>query len=261
MLVDNRSDLASPIRNVMSVATQPLQDVASVPQKIRNWSSNVWLPHEALRTKYDDLKFQYSLLSAKLQRFESLEQENKRLSGLLSASEKVSDDVLLAQLIEVSLDPFTHRVLVNKGSRDSVYVGQPVIDTEGVVGQVTTAMLYRSAVTLVTDPNHAIPVQIQRNGLRAVVQGTGSSQLLQIPFLAPHVDIRHGDVLVTSGMGGRFPAGYPVARVEEIVKDANEPFLGISATPVARLDYAKEVLLVWPGKPATPRHLPPHGRP
>ena len=258
MLADHRLDIVVPLRNVAGLVVQPLQDVVSTPQKLRGWFSEVLQPFNELRQAHAELKAENDLLKARLQLFESLRKENERLSSLLSASKKVADEVLLAELIEVSLDPFTHRVLVNKGSRNNVYMGQPVIDTEGVVGQVTRTTLYRSAVTLITDPNHAIPVQIRRNGLRAVVQGTGSAQNLEIPFLTPHVDIRKGDVLITSSMGGRFPAGYPVAEVTNIIKDVNEPFLEIVAVPIARLDYAKEVLLVWPGQAVAQRKLPPH---
>ncbi len=258
MLADHRSDIAAPLRNVVGLVVQPLQYVVSAPQKLQEWFSEVLQPFNELRQEHAELKAENDLLKVRLQLFESLRKENERFSSLLSASKKVADEVLLAELIEVSLDPFTHRVLVNKGSRNNVYMGQPVIDTEGVVGQVTRTTLYRSAVTLITDPNHAIPVQIRRNGLRAVVQGTGSAQNLEIPFLTPHVDIRQGDVLITSSMGGRFPAGYPVAEVTEIIKDANEPFLEIVAVPIARLDYAKEVLLVWPGQAVAQRKLPPH---
>ncbi|MDH3690790.1 MAG: rod shape-determining protein MreC, partial [Gammaproteobacteria bacterium] len=182
---------------------------------------------------------------ARLQRLDAVEAENERLRQLLSASSKIAQKVLLAELVEVSLEPFTHKVVLNRGQSDGAYVGQPVIDPNGVVGQVTQATPFTSAVTLITDPGHAIPVQVLRNDLRAIVFGTGVRNQLGVPYLARHADIVEGDVLVTSGMGGRFPSGYPVARVATILRDPNEPFLKITAIPVARLDHAKEVLLIW----------------
>jgi rod shape-determining protein MreC len=164
----------------------------------------------------------------------------------LSASDKSGHDVLLGELIEVSLEPFTHRVVVNRGSDTGVYVGQPVIDSEGIMGQVTGVSPSTSAITLVTDAGHAIPVQVRRNGLRAIVYGVGQANRLSVPYLPPQADIRRGDMLVTSGLGGRFPVGHPVAEVSHVLADANEPFLAIDAEPAAHLEYAKNVLLVWP---------------
>ncbi|MDH3451780.1 MAG: rod shape-determining protein MreC, partial [Gammaproteobacteria bacterium] len=201
--------------------------------------------HMDVREAYNRLRTDHIILKSKLQKLEAIEAENQRLNRLLSASRKVGEEVLLAELVEVSLEPFTHKVLVNRGTRDGVYVGQPVIDPDGVIGQVTKATLFTSAVTLLTDQSHAIPAQIRRNGLRVIVYGLGVPDRLAVPYLAQDADVREGDVLVTSGMGGRFPAGYPVARVTRISKDTNEPFLEVSALPVARLDYTKQVLLVW----------------
>lgn len=186
------------------------------------------------------------ILRANLQKLESIEAENLRLQRLLSASGPRSESAVLAQLVQVSLEPFTHRIITNRGIRAGVYIGQAVIDTEGIMGQVTGVTPFTSAVTLITDPNHAIPVQIRRNGLRAIVYGVGTAERVTVPYMTPQSDIKKGDMLVSSGMGGRFPAGYPVARVENVLIDPNEPFIEITAQPVARLDYTKQVLLIRP---------------
>lgn len=250
MVVDHRTDHARAFRSGATVLVTPLQAVAAVPTSFVNWVSVFFTSYSELRGNYEQLQTQHTIARARLQRLEALEAENDRLSQLLSASAKVAQKVLLAQLVEVSLEPFTHKVVVNRGESDGAYVGQAVIDPNGVVGQVTHATLFTSAVTLITDPGHAIPVQVVRNGLRAIVFGMGTPNQLGVPYLARHADIEAGDVLVTSGMGGRFPSGYPVARVTEIVRDPNEAFLQITAIPVARLDHAKEVLLIWQGSDA-----------
>jgi rod shape-determining protein MreC len=179
---------------------------------------------------------------------EALEAENKRLRDLLGSAARVADRAVVAELVEVSLEPFTRKIVVAKGSRDSVYLGQPVIDAYGIIGQVTEVGPYASKATLITDPGHAIPVLVNRNGLRTIVFGTGAPDRVNVPYLTATADIREGDLLVSSGMGGRFPPGYPVAQVTAVVKDPNEAFLKISAKPMARLNYGKEVLLIWPGE-------------
>ncbi|OGI49715.1 MAG: rod shape-determining protein MreC, partial [Candidatus Muproteobacteria bacterium RIFCSPHIGHO2_01_60_12] len=152
-----------------------------------------------------------------------------------------------AELVEVSSEPFTRKVVVAKGSQDGVYVGQSVIDAHGVMGQVTQVAGHVSRVTLITDAGHAIPVLNNRSGLRALVFGTGNPDTVKVPYLTANADIKEGDLLVSSGMGGTFPPGYPVARVVKIVNDPNEAFLAITAKPAAQLNHGKQVLLIWRG--------------
>jgi len=246
MLIDQRSDSIRVMRSGLGLLVKPVQDIATVPSLFGEWFSLFSKSRIDLYDEKERLRAQNLELQARLQKLESIENENTRLSELLSASEAVAERVVLAKMVEVSLEPFTHKILINRGREDGVYEGQPVIDTLGVMGQVTHATLFRSAVTLITDPGHAIPVQVRRNGLRAIVYGSGSTGELDIPFIGRQANLRQGDVLVTSGMGGRFPAGYPVAEITEVIKDANEPFLGITAKPIAQLDHSKEVLLIWP---------------
>ena len=245
MIADQRTDHVKIVRMGAALLVRPVQDIASVPGVLGEWVSLFSSSRIDLFEQKEQLRAENLLLQAKLQKLESIERENARLSELLSASAKVAQEVLLAEIVDVDLDPFAHKILVNRGVEDGVYEGQPVIDPYGIMGQVTEATLSRSAITLITDPDHAVPVQVRRNGLRAIVYGLGVSEMLNVPYVGSQANIQRGDVLVTSGMGGRFPSGYPVAKVVEVVKDANEPFLGITAAPVARLDHAKEVLLIW----------------
>jgi rod shape-determining protein MreC len=158
---------------------------------------------------------------------------------------KVGERVRVAELLKVDFDPFSQDIVINKGSRDGVSVGQPIVDAEGVMGQVVHVAPFTSTAMLITDPSHAIPVADNRNGLRAIAMGTGSFNRLDIPNLPRNADIQQGDLLVTSGLGGRFPAGYPVATVERVERNPGQSFAEVSARPIAHLEQSREVLLVW----------------
>ncbi len=244
MIVDHRSDLLRPIRSVASVVTLPFHSLNQLPGKIAA-SVQSYYPDDSLYKELEDLRAKQLKLESHLQRYDALVAENSRLSKLLSAARRSDDQVILANIVNAGLDPFSHRIIINRGAEAGVFVGQPVIAPNGVLGQVSEVNLRQSIVTLVTDRSHGIPVQVQRNGLRTIVQGTGHSDRVGVPYLPRLADIRKGDVLVSSGMGGRFPAGYKVAEVDEIITDANEAFLSINATTTARIDFVKQVLLVW----------------
>jgi len=185
------------------------------------------------------------VLRARLQQQEALEAENMRLRDLLGSSFKIGDRVLIAELVSVDLDPYRQQVLVNKGSSSGVFVGQPVLDANAVVGQVIRTTRGTATILLITDTAHALPVQVNRNGLRTIAEGSGFTDRLQLPHLPNNADIRVGDLLVTSGLGGRFPPGYPVARVTEVRSEPGKPFATVIATPSAHLERIREVLLVW----------------
>ncbi|MCG6872683.1 MAG: rod shape-determining protein MreC [Gammaproteobacteria bacterium] len=244
MALDNRSHYLVGVRSVLSVVLYPLQSIAAWPEAIAD-SGHRWfgerseLAHENQRIKEEQL-----LLKARLQRMVALKAENLRLRELLGAAEAAADEALVAEILEVSLEPFTQRVLLDKGASDGVREGQPVIDADGVMGQVVRVTPFRSTVILITDPSHAIPVYVKRNHLRGILYGTGSQYVLDLPHMTPMSDVRSGDELVTSGMGGRFPIGYPVANVTTVRADPNEAFLQIQATPLAGLDRSRQVLLV-----------------
>ncbi len=247
MVADHRTAHLQSVRSALAIFVTPIQAAATLPNSARTWFNDFFTTEQDYRDAFTDLQTQHMKLKARLQRLEALELENDSLRRLLAASGRVPDQVLMAELVEVSLDPFSRKILINRGIADGIYVGQPVLDPNGVMGQVTHTMPFTSAVTLITDASHAIPVQVQRNGLRGIVFGVGKGDDLKVAYLTHNADIRTGDVLVTSGMGGRFPPGYPVATVKTIVRNTSEAFLSISATPVAQLDHAKQVLLVWQG--------------
>jgi rod shape-determining protein MreC len=181
---------------------------------------------------------------ARLQRFTALESENARLRAMLDATTKVRDQVQVAEIMSVSANPFRHILVINKGTRDDVFNGQAMIDADGVVGQVIQAGLLSSHGILISDPDHALPVEVNRNGLRTIAVGTGDFDRLELPFLPNNADIQHGDLLVTSGLGGAFPPGYPVAIVEDVTRIPQGPFAEVSARPSARLNQVREIMLI-----------------
>lgn len=261
MFADNQGEGLRHIRSTLDVLAYPLRSIAALPARTGHWIADFFTSNESLQKHYNELRIEQLKLHARLQQLDGLKSENARLRHLLGSATRVADRAIVSELVEVSSDPSTRTIIVDKGSGDGVYIGQPALDAWGIVGQVTEVDALDSRVTLVTDPGHAIPVQILRNGLRTIVFGTGADDKLDVPYLTPTADIRKGDVLITSGLGGRFPPLYPVARVSKIISDPNEAFLSITATPAARLNYDKEVLLVWPGKRKTVNREPEASKP
>jgi len=168
---------------------------------------------------------------------------------MLSARPKLGELVLVAEILEIDLDPFKQQVILNKGAAKDVYVGQPIIDAWGVMGQVTHLGERSSTALLISDPSHAIPVQVIRSGLRSTAFGTGNSQLLELRYIPHNADLEVGDQIFTSGLGGRFPPNYPVGRIVSIERPAGESFASVIAEPMAHLDRSREVLLVWHNPP------------
>lgn len=248
MLLDHNGQYLQTVRSALSVLVYPVQIVAEIPGEVAESVSGMFESDEEQAATLEKLKTERPLLLAKLQKLQALEKENVRLRKMLESSSKVADRAVVAELLQVHPDPFTRKIVINSGSKHGVYVGQPVIDTYGIMGQVTSVNLLNSSVTLITDSSHAIPVIVNRNGLRTIVMGTGSQDIVKIPYLSDSVNIEEGDLLVSSGMGNTFPEGYPVATILSISKDPNEAFLKVEATPMAKLNNNKEVLLIWPGK-------------
>ena len=244
MVVDHRSDALDSARSWASLLTVPFHKLAEFPAAASKTIS-AYYPDDSIHVELENLKEKQMVLESHLQRYDALVAENSRLSKLLSAAQRSEDRVILANIINAGLDPYSHRIIINRGAEAGVYLGQPVVAPNGVLGQVSEVNLHQSIVTLVTDRSHGIPVQVQRNGLRTIVQGQGDADRVGVPYLERLADIQKGDVLVTSGMGGRFPAGYKVAEVVEIITDANEAFLSINAITTARIDFVKQVLLLW----------------
>jgi rod shape-determining protein MreC len=248
LLVAEQKTMLTPLRTTLTTAVYPLQQLVNSPTQFVGKLREAMSSQSALMEENKRLREEALLLQAKLLKFSALEQENLRLRGLLDTTFKLGEQVMIAELLEVNVVPYEHVMLVNRGSRLGVFPGQPVMDAFGVVGQVLRVNPYSAEIVLITDPNHAIPVQVNRNGLRTIAQGTGQTDRLSLPYLNNSADIQPGDLLVTSGMGGIFPQGYPVATVV-----AGGPGGKLSAVPVAKLDRNREVLMVWSKAEPIPR--------
>jgi rod shape-determining protein MreC len=255
MVMDARTKWLEMPRNVLAVAIAPVQILASLPTAIGRVFTNLISAEPDIKLAYDNLRNEYFQLKAETLSLRSLQEENEDLRALLDASQRLKEKITLAELINVSIDPYNHSILVGRGLRHGVYGGQAVIDDQGVIGQVTEVMPFNSSVLLITDPGHALPVQIQRTGLRTVVYGTGSVSTLRVPFLNQNSDIEPGDVLLSSGLGGRFPNGYPVAIITDVDVIQDEAFMEVSAKPIAKLDRSNHVLLLSRGEPSNSNDL------
>jgi rod shape-determining protein MreC len=179
-----------------------------------------------------------------LQRFDSLVQENIRLREILNASAKLNDNVQIARIISADINPFRHIIVIDKGTQNNLYNGQVIVDTNGVVGQILQTSFLSSHAILISDTDHALPIEVNRNGLRTIAQGNGSYDRLDIPYIPNNADIRVGDLIVTSGLGGKFPAGYPVALIDKVSRNPSQQFAYVSAKPTASLNQIREVMLI-----------------
>ncbi len=245
LAADQKNSRLGGLRAVLSVVVHPIELLISLPVQVTEQTLSYFISYDALQTENAQLKKQMLLHKTDLLKLGTLEKENIRLRALLEKSFKIGEQVLVAELIAVNQAPYEHVVVVDKGTHFGVYPKQPVLDAKGVVGQVIRALPLSAEVMLITDPNHAISVEVSRNGLRTIAVGSGQYNRLNLPFLPNNADILPGDTLVTSGLDNVFPQGYPVALVDQFVQQPNKPFADISATPMAQLDRSREVLMVW----------------
>jgi rod shape-determining protein MreC len=247
MAIDQRTDWIRPIRVLAADTIYPLQRIIDLPTQLGRWFGEMIEPRTALLEENARLERQNMLLQQKLQKFEHLELENQRLRNLDDARLRLRDDrVIVADLIGASTDPYSHQILLGKGQKDGLHEGQPLLDPTGVLGQIIEVTATHAVGLLVSDPRHAVPVQINRNGLRSIVQGTGNYQHLELQHVPQGSDIEVGDLLVTSGLGGRFPPGYPVGHIREIQSEPGSTFLIIRVEPAAKLRTNQPVLVVEP---------------
>jgi rod shape-determining protein MreC len=259
MTLDHRQHHLESLRSALSVVVYPLQLLVDLPGTSSEWFRESLATRRELQEENASLRTQQLVLNTQLQKLESLEAENMRLRALLDSSFQVGKrPMLIAALLSVDMDPYRHQIEINKGSLDRLYEGQPLLDSEGVMGQLIHVAPFTATAMLITDPSHAIPVQVNRNGLRTIALGTGAIDRLELPHIPNNADVRVGDLLVSSGLGGRFPAGYPVADIIEVEQDPGRAFSHIMARPRAMLDRSQDVLLVWPPTiqgPPQPSHL------
>ncbi len=246
MVADHRYGHLETLRSALSTVVYPLQYLVNLPAEAVHQMSETLVTHETLIRENTRLKEEQLMLGSRLQRFAVLEQENQRLRELLESSMQRRERVLVAELLAVELEPFRRQVVINKGQRDGAFYGQPVVDVGGVMGQIVHVGPFSSTVLLITDPSHALPVQLNRNGLRAIAVGTGQDGVLLLEHLPSNADIQRGDLVVSSGLGRRFPSGYPVGVVDDIRMEPSEPFAKVTVKPSARPGQSREVLLVWP---------------
>ena len=254
MYLDQRQHYLEQVRYVLQAAAYPIQLAVSSPPAAWRWLKDSFETREALQAENARLRAQQRDLEVRTMRYEALARENGELRGLRDALPPVADRWLAAEVVTVQLNSLRQRLLLNRGAANGVFRGQAVLDETGLIGQTTHIGPWSAEVILITDPEHAVPVRIERTGLRTIAVGTGESSALALPYMPANADIKDGDVLVTSGLGGVFPEGYPVARVTEVHRDAVQPLAQVRAEPLARIDTDKEVMLVWfrPDHPAAP---------
>ena len=234
--VDFKTQFLKPTRAVLAYVLSPISLVASIPSRFFGQVDSFLENEPEIENAYEHLRTEYVKLKADMIRRDAVERENAELRELLDVTIASEIKMQIAKAVDIDLDPYQHRVLVNKGALQGIYIGQPVLDDEGIIGQVSEVFRGSSVVTLITDPSHSIPVRIQRSGRHILAEGSGDLTSLRIPFLNKNVDITTGDILETSGLGGRFPAGYPVAVIEDIQSIEGEPFLSIKANPIAAVE-------------------------
>jgi rod shape-determining protein MreC len=244
MAMDHRGKYVPRVRSLAQHAVEPVYHVIEWPVSALRGLLDQFQSRAALRDENDRLRRQLLSQQGALLRLETLAEENRRLRALFEGAESQPYDYRFAELIGVALDPFSHQVIIDHGSSDGVHSGQAVIDGRGVVGQVEDVQRHFSSVRLISDPSHALPVQISRSGLRTVAYGMGETSRLSLPNVPREADVREGDLLVTSGLGRRFPGGYPVAVVTAVDRADGRTFARVEAAPLAALDRGGEVLLI-----------------
>lgn len=235
-------------RGYLQSLVSPLQYMANTPKQLMTWASENLTTRRHLvlenqQHKINELKFTQQLLELKI-----VKQENNRLRSLLASPLRSNIKKMIAEIISVNNDPYSHQIVINRGGNDGVYEGQPVVDEKGIVGQILHVGTTSSRVLLITDLSHAIPVRIKRNGIRLVATGSGRLDRLTHNFVPHSTDIHSGDLLVTSGLGGKFPEDYPVSRVISVNQDESRPFARVLSEPVAQIDRIRYLLLLWPTK-------------
>ena len=247
MFLDRREGWMEQVRFGLQTTTYPLQLAVSSPAAAWGWMRESSRTRETLRAENTELRTRLRDLELRTMRYEALSQENANIRGLRTALPPVAEKWLVAEIVHVELDSKRpSRVLINRGTSNGVFKGQAVMDDDGILGQTTHVGPWSAEVILINDPEHEIPVQVQRTGLRTIAQGSDdASVVLGLPYLPANADIRVGDILLTSGLGGVFPQGYPVAKVTALNREAIQPHDRVRAEPLAHVDRSREVMLVW----------------
>jgi rod shape-determining protein MreC len=251
MIADHRHGFGARVREKAALATQPFWWLASSPTMLFRAGTETLATRSQLLADNEKKRKDLQLAIARIHRLNAVADENVRLRRLLGGTRGYALDVRMAGIVDIDLDPFRQRLVLDAGSDAGVRVGQALIDSGGVMGQVVEVQPHRSIALLITDPDHAVPVQVARSGLRTIAYGTGRTDVLTLPNIPQSADVKVGDVLITSGIGGRFPAGFPVGTVSKLKPDQLRLFVVGEATPAAHIDRGNEVLLIGNLPPAT----------
>jgi rod shape-determining protein MreC len=252
LVADVRFHFLDSLRHVAAVIIYPLQRIAAAPASIARRMGDFFVTHGSLREENARLTRENFETAALLRQLKGLQAENAQLRNLLAARERVPVELVAAEVLYAARDPFTRKLVIDRGSQHDVRVGQPVVDNRGIVGQVTRVYPWLAEVTLVTDKGQLVPVQNLRNGLRAVLGGTGNDATLELRFVPLNADFENGDELVTSGIDGVYPPGLPVAQVTNVERSAEQVFARITCTPLGGVGHHTQVLIV-----SGTRDLPP----
>jgi len=253
MLLDRRDQHLVRVRQALSVVVYPVRVLVDLPFSTWGKARDTFATRDKLIAENQQYRRERLETEGRLQRLDSLEAENARLRELLDSTARIGSRALVAEILAVRPPPYRQRLDLNRGLVDGVYVGQALIDAQGVVGQVVRVGPLTSEAVLITDPDHAVPVTVNRNSVRTIAYGTGDSGRLRLRDLTNNADVVEGDLLISSGLGGVFPAGYPVGRVLSVQRRPDQAFAEIIAEPVASLDRDREVLLVWNAADEVPR--------
>jgi len=245
MVLDHRQNHLDAVRKAVGAAVYPIQLVVDAPFRLWEWVRESTKSRDEMQQELNHLRNERLFTRAELQQLNALKAENARLRDLLEARARVRDEIRVAKIMAVDANPYRHNIVIDIGAREGAYDGQAIIDAVGVIGQVIATGLTTSQAMLISDPSHSLPVEVNRNGLRTIANGTGEFGRLDLPFVTNNADIQPGDLLVTSGLGGAFPAGYPVAVVATVNRIPQDPFADVTATPTAALDQVREVMLIW----------------
>jgi rod shape-determining protein MreC len=245
MYLDQRQHYLEQVRYGLQAAAYPIQLAVSSPAAAWRWFKDNLQSRQALEAENARLRGLQRDLELRSMRYEALAHENGDLRGLREALPPVAERWLPAEIVSVQMNSLRQRLLLNRGASNGVFKGQAVLDDKGLIGQTTHVGPWSAEVILITDPEHAVPVRIERTGLHTIAVGAGDASSLALPYLPGNADIKSGDLLVSSGLGGVFPEGYPVARVTEVRRDAVQPLAQVRAAPLAHVESDSEVMLVW----------------
>lgn len=246
MYFDHTSNTFQPLRDTISVAIEPLQAAAQLPASAWQFVDR-HLHRDQVLAENKELKQRLLLLRGQLQKLAALQAENDRIRALIQSPIASRSNTLIAEILDISPGPYRHVVTIDKGSPDGVAKGETVVDATGIMGQIIQTSFASSTAILITDANQGIPVEINRTGLQTIAQGTGKADTLSLPFLPANADVKAGDLLVSSGLGGRYPPNYPVAKVTRVTHPTGSDFLAVQATPTASMNHGREVLIVASG--------------